>query len=72
MRMEANHCPVVIVGMSCFFPKSAGLKAYWRLLLNGQDAITEVPPTHWSRQDYYDPDPRRPDHVHCSRGGFLS
>ena len=70
--MEANHCPVAIVGMSCFFPKSTGLKAYWRLLLNGQDAITEVPPTHWSRQDYYDPDPRRPDHVHCSRGGFLS
>ncbi|HSO62088.1 MAG TPA: SDR family oxidoreductase [Desulfobacterales bacterium] len=70
--MEANHCPVAIVGMSCFFPKSAGLKAYWRLLLNGQDAIAEVPPTHWSRQDYYDPDPRRPDHVHCSRGGFLS
>ena len=70
--MEANHCPVAIVGMSCFFPKSTGLKAYWRLLLNGQDAITEVPPTHWSTQDYYDPDPRRPDHVHCSRGGFLS
>jgi acyl transferase domain-containing protein/NAD(P)-dependent dehydrogenase (short-subunit alcohol dehydrogenase family) len=70
--MEANHCPVAIVGMSCFFPKSTGLKAFWRLLLNGQDAITEVPPTHWSRQDYYDPDPRRPDHVHCSRGGFLS
>ncbi len=72
MRMEANHCPVAIVGMSCFFPKSNGLKAYWRLLLNGQDAITEVPPTHWSTQDYYDPDPHRPDHVHCSRGGFLS
>ena len=72
MRMEANHCPVAIVGMSCFFPKSIGLKAYWRLLLNGQDAITEVPPTHWSTQDYYDPDPHRPDHVHCSRGGFLS
>jgi polyketide-type polyunsaturated fatty acid synthase PfaA len=70
--MEANHCPVAIVGMSCFFPKSTGLKAYWRLLLNGQDAITEVPPTHWSTQDYYDPDPRRPDHVHCRRGGFLS
>jgi 3-oxoacyl-(acyl-carrier-protein) synthase len=70
--MEANHCPVAIVGMSCFFPKSTGLKAYWRLLLKGQDAITEVPPTHWSTQDYYDPDPRRPDHVHCNRGGFLS
>jgi len=70
--MKENHCPVAIVGMSCFFPKSSGLKAYWRLLFRGQDAITEVPPTHWSKQDYFDPDPRTPDHVYCSRGGFIS
>ena len=64
-------CPIAIVGMSCFFPQSAGLKAYWRLLLQGRDAITEVPPTHWSKADYFDPDPRTPDRVYCARGGFL-
>jgi acyl transferase domain-containing protein/NAD(P)-dependent dehydrogenase (short-subunit alcohol dehydrogenase family) len=58
--------------MSCYFPKSSGLKAYWRLLLHGQDAITEVPSTHWLKQDYFDPDPRTPDRVYCSRGGFIS
>jgi len=67
-----KHCPVAIVGMSCFFPKSSGLKAYWRLLFHGQDAITEIPATHWSKQDYFDPDPTAPDHVYCARGGFLS
>jgi acyl transferase domain-containing protein/NAD(P)-dependent dehydrogenase (short-subunit alcohol dehydrogenase family)/acyl carrier protein len=30
-----------------------------------------VPPTHWSPRDYYDPDPKRPDHVYCTRGGYL-
>ena len=70
--MKEDHCPVAIVGMSCFFPKSSGLKAYWRLLFQGQDAITEVPPTHWSKQDYFDPDPLTPDHVYCTRGGFIS
>jgi acyl transferase domain-containing protein/NAD(P)-dependent dehydrogenase (short-subunit alcohol dehydrogenase family)/acyl carrier protein len=70
--MKEDHCPVAIVGMSCFFPKSSGLKAYWRLLFQGQDAITEVPPSHWSTQDYFDPDPRTPDHVYCTRGGFIS
>jgi acyl transferase domain-containing protein/NAD(P)-dependent dehydrogenase (short-subunit alcohol dehydrogenase family) len=64
-------CPVAIVGMSGFFPQSPGLKAYWRLLLQGRDAITEVPSTHWSKADYFDPDPRAPDRVYCSRGGFL-
>ncbi len=71
MSVEKHQCPVAIVGMSCFFPKSAGLKAYWRLLRQGLDAITEVPASHWLKSDYYDPDPKRPDHVYCTRGGFL-
>jgi acyl transferase domain-containing protein/NAD(P)-dependent dehydrogenase (short-subunit alcohol dehydrogenase family) len=66
-----KRCPVAIVGMSCFFPRSPGLKAFWRLLVQGQDAITDVPATHWSKQDYFDPDPRTPDHVYCARGGFI-
>src|SRR5512139_3845185 len=70
--MKEDHCPVAIVGMSCFFPRSSGLKAYWRLLVQGQDGITEVPSTHWCKQDYFDPDPRTPDRVYCTRGGFIS
>ncbi len=70
--MKEDSCPVAIIGMSCFFPKSSGLKAYWRLLFQGLDAISEVPATHWSKQDYFDPDPRTPDRVYCTRGGFLS
>ncbi len=63
--------PVAIIGMGCLFPKAPGLKAYWRLLWRGRDAIGPVPPTHWSAEDYYDTDPKRPDHVYCTRGGYL-
>ena len=58
--------------MGCVFPKSSGLKAYWRLLFNGEDAITEVPETHWSWKDFFDADPKKQDHVYCKRGGFVS
>ena len=58
--------------MGCLFPKSSGLKAYWRLLFNGEDAITDVPETHWSWKDFFDADPKKPDHVYCKRGGFAS
>ncbi|MBW1958376.1 MAG: acyltransferase domain-containing protein, partial [Deltaproteobacteria bacterium] len=64
--------PVAIIGMGCLFPKSPGLKEYWRLLFHGEDAITEVPETHWLSEDYYDTDPKKPDHVYCKRGGFIS
>jgi acyl transferase domain-containing protein/NAD(P)-dependent dehydrogenase (short-subunit alcohol dehydrogenase family) len=67
-----RQLPVAIIGMGCLFPKSSGLKAYWRLLYNGEDAITEVPETHWSWKDFFDADPKKPDHVYCKRGGFIS
>ena len=62
---------VAIVGMGCIFPKSSDLKAYWQLLFQGKDAITDVPVTHWSAADYYHNDPKEPDHVYCKRGGFI-
>lgn len=64
--------PVAIIGMGCFFPKSSGLKDYWRLIFHGEDAISEVPSTHWSPEDYFDEDIKRPDHTYCKRGGFLA
>mgnify|MGYP000165086895 CR=1 FL=1 len=72
MTRKVNRRPAAIVGMGCFFPGSPDLRGYWRLLVNGRDAIGEVPSTHWSREDYFDPDPRARDRVYCARGGFLS
>ena len=69
--MPEQH-PVAIIGMGCLFPNSIGLKKYWHLLFHGKDAITEVPDSHWSPEDYFDSDPKRPDHVYCTRGGFLA
>ena len=63
--------PVAIIGIGCFFPKSPGLKDFWRLILNAENAIGEVPATHWPAADYFDADPAAPDHTYCKRGGFL-
>ena len=74
-KPNADHfpnTPVAIIGIGCFFPKASGLKEYWRLLYHGTDAITDVPDTHWSIQDYFDADPMAADKIYCTRGGFLS
>lgn len=63
---------IAIIGMEAVFPKSNGLKAYWNLIFNGEDAITEIPEdSHWSLKDYFDEDPATPDHTYCKRGGFI-
>ena len=70
-NIDPAESAIAIIGMSCFFPKSSDLKEYWKLLFQGEDAISVVPETHWSVSDYFDADPKKPDHVYCKRGGFL-
>ncbi len=67
-----NNNAVAIIGMGCIFPNSNGLKQFWRLIFNGEDAICDIPEkTHWSVKDYFSDDPSTPDHTYCSRGGFI-
>lgn len=63
--------PIAIVGMSCLFPKAQSVEEYWSNLRRGVDAITEVPATHWRPEDFFDADPKNPDHTYARRGGFL-
>ena len=64
--------PIAIIGMGCLFPNAQHLTAFWRSIRRGEDGIRETPPTHWSTEDYVDPDPTAPDKICCGRGGFLS
>ena len=66
-----RQSPIAIIGMGCLFPHAPGLREYWRLIRWSEDGVTEVPESHWSPDDYYDPDPRRPDMTYCRRGAFL-
>lgn len=71
--MKKQRCPLAIVGMSCLFPKSDGLQAYWANIKNGVDAITPIPVgSHWNVADYFDIDPKSPDRTYAQRGGFIS
>ncbi|MEU6507455.1 SDR family NAD(P)-dependent oxidoreductase [Streptomyces sp. NPDC046942] len=38
---------IAIVGMACMFPQAADLAAFWRTVVTGRDAVTEVPPERW-------------------------
>ena len=66
-----HDVPLAIIGISCIFPEADGLEAYWHNIRNGVDAITEVPSTHWSPEDFFDADPKAPDMTYAQRGGFI-
>jgi len=65
--------PIAVIGISCRFPGGADSpEAFWELLREGRDAITEVPPDRWDADAWYDPDPDTPGKINCRHGGFVS
>ncbi len=69
--MTNPACPIAVIGICCLFPGSRNVREFWHTIVNGIDCIGEVPQTHWSATDYFDPNPKAPDRVYCTRGGFL-
>lgn len=72
INRQLQHNPIAIVGMASLLPQARNLREYWQNIVNKIDCITDVPATHWSVEDYYDPNPRTTeDKTYCKRGGFL-
>jgi acyl transferase domain-containing protein len=58
--------------MACRFPGGAtSPSAFWELLRNGVDAITEVPPERWNASRFYHANPAAPGRMVTRWGGFV-
>ncbi|MFE7134507.1 SDR family NAD(P)-dependent oxidoreductase [Streptomyces sp. NPDC057638] len=62
---------IAVVGMACVFPQAPDLAAYWTRLREGHDCVTEVPPSRFDIDAYYDPRPGTPGTIITRHGGFL-
>ncbi len=66
-----NLEPIAIIGIGCRFPGANNPEAFWQLLRQGVDAITEIPGDRWDNTPFYDPDPQAPNKTNTRWGGFL-
>ncbi|GHO72105.1 polyketide synthase [Ktedonobacter sp. SOSP1-52] len=71
MNLPQQNEPIAIIGMGCRFPGAPNPQAFWRLMCDGIDAITEVPPDRYDVDAFYDPRPATPGKVMSRYGGFL-
>ena len=60
--------PVAIVGIGCRFPRANGPEAFWQRLLDGVDAVGEVPPSRWNPDEVEE---TAPENVNPRWGGFI-
>ncbi|MEV5822824.1 SDR family NAD(P)-dependent oxidoreductase [Micromonospora haikouensis] len=75
-EIEERPAPldVAIVGMACMLPGSPDLDSFWRTVLTGADAVTEVPAERWDTGLYYAPEvgPGQTGRISVSKwGGFI-
>lgn len=63
--------PIAIVGMGCRFPGARSTGEYWQLMMDGANAIREVPRERWDIQELFDADPDVPGKMVTRWGGFV-
>ena len=63
--------PIAIIGMAGRFADATSPDQLWDMLLQGRDAITEIPPERYDIDAVYDPSPRTPGRTVSRWGGLL-
>ncbi|HEY1618304.1 MAG TPA: type I polyketide synthase [Streptosporangiaceae bacterium] len=63
--------PIAVIGIGCRMPGAAGWPAFWRMLLDGTDAITEIPQDRFDVEALYDPRPGSPGKMATRWGGMV-
>ncbi|KAH3708557.1 hypothetical protein DPMN_068011 [Dreissena polymorpha] len=62
---------IAIVGVGCRFPGADDLSGFWRVLVNGENHVTEVPADRWNVDHFYDPDENAPGKMYVKKAGFI-
>ena len=63
---------IAITGIGCRFPGGVNnAELLWKLLVEGREAVSEVPADRWNVERFYDPEPGVAGKSIARRGGFV-
>ena len=63
--------PIAIIGIGCRFPGANNPQAFWSMIRDGVDGVSEIPQSRWDADSYYDRDKTKPGKANTRWGGFL-
>ncbi|EDP94607.1 polyketide synthase of type I [Kordia algicida OT-1] len=73
---QINHKePIAIIGISGIYPEAKDLDEFWENLQEGKNSISEIPPSRWSLDDFYEPDMQKAvkeGKSYAKWGGFIN
>ena len=50
---RAQNEPIAIIGLGCRFPGAPNPDAFWQILREGRDVVSEIPESRWNSRDLY-------------------
>src|ERR1700731_4834094 len=63
---------IAIIGIGCRFPGGVSdTESFWKLLAEGREAVSDVPPDRWNVERFYDGEPGLAGRSIARRGGFI-
>ncbi len=69
---EGGHEPIAVIGLACRFPGAPSAEAFWKLLIEGRDAIGPMPADRFDPRIFDDTEPGSAGMIATRRGGFLT
>ncbi len=72
-QIEISKKDIAVIGLSGLYPGAKTTEDLWKIVSNGKNKITEIPPDRWDVNTYYDPDPEKASKgkMYCKWGGFI-
>jgi len=70
-KPSSTALDIAIVGLAGRYPQSPDVRAFWNVLRDGKDCITEIPEDRWDWQEYYSEDRKKPGSMYSKWGGFI-
>ena len=65
--------PIAIIGVGCRLPGGVhNLDSFWKNLIEGVDAVSEIPPGRWDVDTWFDPNPDAIGKMYTRHGAFLA
>src|ERR1700736_1939768 len=67
-----NKEGIAIIGIGCRFPGGVNdTESFWKLLVEGREAVSDVPPDRWNVERFYDAEHGLAGKTVARRGGFV-
>jgi acyl transferase domain-containing protein len=63
-KQESGSSAIAVIGIACRFPGNAtDPERLWKMIVDGEDAWSEIPKSRINTEGWYHPDPNRPGSV---------